>query len=311
MDKIIKEGEEFGGYDTLTFWHQYPQLGVDDRSQWDFFRDFPGQTAGLANAIAQAHRRGLKVLLPYKPWDISSSQSMADAGEQIAGLIRDTDADGFFLDTMDQAPEKFRQAADSAKSGVVFCSEQHPATEDALSVLTASWDQFWDRPCMPGIDLLRFMLPEHNAPLISRWLIGSEKDSLIDRAIFSGAGLVIWQDIFGAWLPYSPAQKERIRQYKAVWEKYKAYFNGPSPIPLYPTVPDRLYCNYFTDEAESGAVCTFYNDSTEKITGLLTVNRNKKFKKGSLILGNSLLCFEDDKITGTILPGETAVYFID
>ncbi len=56
---------------------------------------------------------------------------------------------------------------------------------------------------MPGTFILRYLLPENNAPMIFRRKIIGVKDLMIKRAIFNGTGIVIWQDIFGAWLPYS------------------------------------------------------------------------------------------------------------
>lgn len=307
IDRICQDGDEFGGYDTLTFWHQYPQLGVDERTQWDFFRDFPGGIKGLNAAVAAAHTHGIKVLLPYKPWDIPDSQSMEDVGRQITGLLADTDADGFFLDTMDQAPSKFRKSADSVKPEAVFCSEQHPSNLNALSLLTASWDQIDAAGCMPETDLLRFLLPEHTSPQISRWSIGTDKDALINRAIFSGAGLVIWQDIFGTWLPYSPEQKARIRDYKKIWSEHRSCFQSPEPIPFYPVKQEHIYCSYFPDEQNREAIFTFYNDNSQEITGALTFLENPQFHRCRCLLGNAQFSIENGLVTGRLPAGETVV----
>lgn len=60
IEKLANDGEAFGGYDTLILWHQYPRLGVDKRTQRDFFRDYPGSLSGLADTISAAflsHRK--------------------------------------------------------------------------------------------------------------------------------------------------------------------------------------------------------------------------------------------------------------
>jgi len=40
LDKLLQEGEAFGGYDCILLWHEYPRLGLDSRTQWDFYDDY-------------------------------------------------------------------------------------------------------------------------------------------------------------------------------------------------------------------------------------------------------------------------------
>lgn len=56
VDGLLRQGEEFGGYDTVTIWNQYPRLGIDQRTQWDFYDDFPGGRAALREAVDQFHK---------------------------------------------------------------------------------------------------------------------------------------------------------------------------------------------------------------------------------------------------------------
>lgn len=310
IEKLAKDGEDFGGYDTVTLWHQYPRLGVDMRTQWDFFRDYPGSLSGLADTIRTAHEKNIRVFLPYKPWDLPDSQSMNDITEHLAELIKITDADGFFLDTMDSAPHKFRESADRAKPGVLFCSEAHPATGDSLALLTASWDQFWSRRCMPEVDLLRFLLPEHLAPQISRWKFGREKDEFINRAIFSGAGLVIWQDVFGSWLPFTAEQKEKIRMYKKLWTAHKKIFQGSNPIPYYPVKNRSIYCNYFTDDEQTGVIYTLYNDSDSEIDGIVLRHNTPALSNLHCLWGGADFTLKNGEVSGILPPQEvTVLYF--
>ncbi len=60
---------DFGGYDSVVLWHAYPRIGVDERNQFDFYRDMPGGLPGLRAAVRRLHRRGVKVYIDYTPWD--------------------------------------------------------------------------------------------------------------------------------------------------------------------------------------------------------------------------------------------------
>ena len=56
----------YGQVDGVALWHSYPNLGVDDRSQFDLFADLPGGVPALAALVGEFHARGIKVGFPYK-----------------------------------------------------------------------------------------------------------------------------------------------------------------------------------------------------------------------------------------------------
>jgi iron(II)-dependent oxidoreductase len=55
----------FGGIDAVLLWGTYPNMGVDERSQFDLLEDFPGGLAALKAVVAQFNARGVQVGLPY------------------------------------------------------------------------------------------------------------------------------------------------------------------------------------------------------------------------------------------------------
>jgi len=95
-DAFLDAGEaEFGGHDAVVLWHAYPVIGIDDRNQFDYYRQAPG----LADLIAAFHRRGVRVFLDYNPWDTGTRREPADDAAVLAALVRELAADGVFLDT--------------------------------------------------------------------------------------------------------------------------------------------------------------------------------------------------------------------
>ena len=70
INNLIARGKkEYGGYDSVVLWHAYPRIGLDDRNQFDFYREMPGGLTGLKNAVRQFHESGIKVFIDYNPWD--------------------------------------------------------------------------------------------------------------------------------------------------------------------------------------------------------------------------------------------------
>ena len=78
------------------------------------FTSMPGGLAPLAAAIAELEAAGVRVLLPYNPWDTSTNRSDVDDARALGRLRAQLRADGFNGDTMDFVDEEF----DSVDLGV-------------------------------------------------------------------------------------------------------------------------------------------------------------------------------------------------
>ncbi|HWR23155.1 MAG TPA: hypothetical protein VN366_06710 [Feifaniaceae bacterium] len=267
VEGLLEQGEAFGGYDTVTIWNQYPRLGIDKRTQWNFYDDFPGGRAALREAVEKFHAHGVAVFLPYIPWDQGPRECEGSMGDEFARITAETDADGWQLDTMYSIPVSFREKLNKVRPGLVLTSQFHPTKKLPVELLTTSWDEYWRCEAMPEVDVLRFLLPIHLAPQISRWARYEDKTRLINRAMFGGAPIVIWQDIFGRWMPFADDQKAMIKAWKAVYLKYRDIFQKGKPIPLYPTTGENLCCNVFTDDGETASIYSFYNDCPEAVEG--------------------------------------------
>ena len=271
IDRFLDDAErDFGGYDGFLIWGVYPRIGVDERTQWDFYDDFPGGRDGLRAMARRARERGVRFFVPYKPWDRSADLHGRPGNpdsEELARLVADVEADGVFLDTLSAIDREFRAAIDRARPGVVFCSEGR-AKGAAFETITGSWDQSPNRDpeqgnwCaaeehLPGVDLWRFLFPEHRLFVINRHAVGDDRRRIIQRGFFSGMGWVVWQDIFGLVLTYSPEEAALLKRCRTLFRRHRQALASPNPTPLIPTLCDGVYCNEFP--AANKRLWTFYN----------------------------------------------------
>ena len=73
--RLLDEAErEFGGFDGVVLWHAYPVIGIDERNQFDFYRDVPG----LRELVADLRGRGVRVFVDYNPWDTGTRREPVD-----------------------------------------------------------------------------------------------------------------------------------------------------------------------------------------------------------------------------------------
>lgn len=309
VEKLIQQGEEFGGYDTVTIWNQYPRLGIDSRTQWDFYDDFPGGREAIREAVDALHKANIYLFLPYIPWDRGMDESTNSMGDEFARIVKETDADGYQLDTMHDIPISFRKKLDAVRPGIVLTSQFHPTKKLPLEILTTSWNEFWNFNPMPEVDILRFICPIHIAPVIARWFRHEDKDVLLRRVVFNGAPIVIWQDIFGRWLPFSDSQKAEIKLWKKIYLQYRHIYQGLKPIPLYPTYTESLYCNIFQMDETSQQIYSFYNDNEDAVLlDSLTLHGENKLK-ATVVYGEGPVKLKNNKISIEI-PGKSIVHIL-
>ncbi len=281
IKKIIKEGKEFGGYDSLIFWHQYPRLGLDNTNQWDLYKYLPEGYKSIKKIVKECHKSGVKFFIPFKPWDVRSNESLDHHAMSLENFITKTNIDGFFLDTMSSLPESFLRIQKKFPS-FEFASEGTPKEQRQIEQLTSSWDQIGDirRNYKVEVEanMFRFVFPEHPLNLVSRWSVGSDKDSIIKRAAFNGTGLVIWQDVFGCWLPFSKKQKQLIKKLKNVLDKFHDIIFGSNSVPLIETLSNGLICNKFCNNSNQ-KIFAIYNFTNKNINGpLFLLEPNNKIK---------------------------------
>ncbi len=204
-ERFLEESaQEFGGLDGIVLWHAYPVIGIDDRNQFDFYREVPG----IRELVSAFRARGVRVFVDYNPWDTGTRREDVDDGEAVARLVADLDVDGVFLDTMKQAQPGFRAAVDAARRGIAFEGESTlPLERTADHHL--SWAQWFSDSDVPGVLRARWFEQRHMLHHTRRW----NRDHLAElrSAWLNGVGLLVWESVFGAWVGWNERDKALLR----------------------------------------------------------------------------------------------------
>lgn len=122
-----------GGIDAYMLWPTWPRLGVDQRNQWDMYRDLPGGLEEIRRQVRFARAAGTKYFIAYNPWDESTRREDHLAGME--DMLRTLDADGVVLDTWGQSSREFQGAADRVKPGVIMYSEGMAVPKDMPGIV--------------------------------------------------------------------------------------------------------------------------------------------------------------------------------
>lgn len=234
----------FGRVDSVLLWHAYPRLGFDERSQFDFYRDMPGGLRRLRADVSDVfHARGIRVFVDYNPWAEGSYDELAE-------IVAALDADGVMLDTMTDAPGRLSAALDERKRGVVLAPERRPGASD-LRRHRQAWAQ-WSEiggASDPSILRHRWLVPQHRQFAIRRWDRSRRQD--IVYSFFNGSGLLLWDNVFGSWNPYSREDRRLIAETAAVLDRYQDLLVKGLWLPLVPTGEPGLDANRWSDGART------------------------------------------------------------
>ena len=174
----------FGHFDGVLLWPTWPRLGLDERNQWDLYRDLPGGLEGLRSQVDAAHRMGTRFFIAYNPWDQSTRTEEHLSGME--DMLRATGADGVCLDTWGRSTAEIQAAADRVRPGIVMYSEGMAVPRDMPGIVAGRVHDALYLP--PPLNLNKLINPEF---AIFRVLQLSE--GLLHRevaiALFNGYGV--------------------------------------------------------------------------------------------------------------------------
>lgn len=208
-ERLLAAYDDIGGLDGLVLWHAYPCIGIDDRNQFDWYRDVPG----LAALVADLHAAGVRVFLDYNPWDTgtrretdASGRPVAD-GEALRAVADALGADGVFLDTLKQADPAFLEAVGGTRP--LALEGESRAPNERLRDHVLSWAQWFADSTAPGVQRARLVERRHMLHGVRRWNRSHAEE--LQSAWMNGTGILVWDAVFGVWVGWNARDRAMLR----------------------------------------------------------------------------------------------------
>ncbi len=227
---------DFGGLDALVLWQAYPRIGVDDRNQFDHYRLAPG----LKDVVKELNHLGVKAFLAYNPWDTGTRRQGKPDSEAIADVVRDFGFEGVFLDTLREGSSALRKALDAAHPGVIMESELALPWQ-GMSDNHVSWAQWFDDGEAPGVLRNHWIERRHMQHMIRRW--DMDHSGEIHLAWMNGAGMLVWENVFGSYNPWSDRDKWLLRLMGPIRKRFASLFVRGEWTPLVHSSIDGAYAS--------------------------------------------------------------------
>jgi formylglycine-generating enzyme required for sulfatase activity len=233
-----------GGYDIFTLWPTWPRLGLDQRNQWDMYRDLPGGLAELKKQAGYLHGKGKKYFISYNPWDENTRKE-----DQLGGmeeLLRASDADGVVLDTRGSSSKELQATADKVKPGIIMYSEGMAVPKDMPGIVAGRVHDALVLP--PPLNLNKLIKPD-----FAIFRVLQLADDRLHRELvisfFNGYGVEINTMRPGrpSWIREEYAYLGKTTK---ILRENNSVFHNSEWIPLIETLTDSIYVNRWMSDSK-------------------------------------------------------------
>lgn len=227
----------YGGDDVICLWPTWPTLGLDQRNQFDMYRDLPGGLSRLRTVADTLRKNGTRFFIAYNPWDESTRTEGHLNG--LADLIKATSADGVVLDTKGESSKELQQAADAVRPGVVMYSEGMAVPKDMPGIVSGRVHNALYYP--PMLNLNKLIKPD-----FAIFRVAEVFKEPIQReyatSFFNGYGTEINQFVPGH-PEYEEEQCKYLGRTSMILRENSPAFRSMDWTPLVQTLPDSLWIN--------------------------------------------------------------------
>jgi iron(II)-dependent oxidoreductase len=256
--------KRYGGIDSVLVWPTYPNIGVDNRNQFDLWHDMPGGLDGLRRMVAEFHREGVHVLMPIMIWDNGTRDEGIPMPQALNKLAKVIDADGFNGDTMAPVYREFYTEGLKLNHPVALQPEVGLGTNfGALAWNVLSWGWWIPYQTHPPVDRYKFVEPRHMTDVTERW--SHDRTVMLQYAFFNGDGYVSWENVWGVWNGITPRDAEVLRRMSAICRAFPDLLISPDYEPFTPILQKGVYATKFP--GKSATFWMFVNPTNIQISG--------------------------------------------
>ncbi len=236
-DNLQEFDDLTGGYDIYTLWPTWPRLGLDQRNQWDMYRDLPGGLAELRKQVDFTHSKGKRYFISYNPWDEGTRKE--DQMNGMEDLLRATNADGVVLDTRGASSIELQQTADKVKPGIIMYSEGMAIPKDMPGIVSGRVHDALVMP--PPLNLNKLIKPDFAIFRVLQ-LADDRLHRELAISFFNGYGVEINTMRPGrpAWIRDELAYMGRTSR---ILRENDSVFHNNNWKPLIPTLIDSIFVN--------------------------------------------------------------------
>ncbi len=262
LAEFVNKGKRlYGGDDVICLWPTWPALGMDQRNQFDMYRDLPGGLPALRKLADTLRSMGSRFFIAYNPWDEGTRKEGHLEGLQY--LIRETGADGVVLDTQGSSSKALQDAADAVKPGVVMYSEGMAIPKDMPGIVSGRVHNALYYP--PMLNLNKLIQPD-----FAIFRVAEVFKEPIQReyatSFFNGYGTEINQ--FAPGHPdWEDEQYKFLGRTSRILREHNRNFISSSFVPLIDINRDSIWVNYFPTSSKK--IYTIYSIRPEGFQGPL------------------------------------------
>jgi gamma-glutamyl hercynylcysteine S-oxide synthase len=254
VDRFLADTESrIGPIDAVLIWHVYPNLGVDDRSQFDLLRDLPGGVPALREMVRKFHSRGVRVFFPIIAWDTGTREEGTPPWIAISQVLKDIGADGLNFDTLEGVPIQFRSASDATEHPLAL-EPQFDIRDESIAWANLGWNDWvtWEGkeyPFVPMVSKSKWFEPRHMVNVTDRFT--RDKTDSLQHAFFNGQGYATLDNLWGFWYGTTPHDAEAILRFTQIERAVSENLHSSDWEPHSPTLQAGVFASRFATAAST------------------------------------------------------------